>query len=128
MFAALILAAAVATAAPAPAWEPLACIYCDASEARAIGWSFETATASHGPSAWADYIVPDTLRRRRFASQNECLRALRQTLPVAHETDDTGQITTRRHQRDHITETQTIPGSQTGTTLYGCFQHLAAVG
>jgi len=131
MFSPLIFAAAVASAAPAPAWEPLACIYCDASEARSIGWSYEAALAAPHSSlgGWDGFIVPEALRGERFATQRQCLAALRRALPaVSHEVDDVGQITTREHRRDHVSETQTIPNVQTATTVFGCFQHAQPIG
>ncbi len=126
MIAALVLSALVSSASPAPAWEPLACLYCEADEARSMGWSYERAQAGDDRTGWRDYIVPDEVRRHRFATQRECLRALRRALPVAdHETDEAGQITTRTHLRDHVSESQSIPGVQSATALYGCFEHRA---
>jgi hypothetical protein len=126
----LILAATVAAAspAPAPAWEPLACIYCEPDEARAAGWSFEAAMRTDTPARWRDYILPDALRGQRYATQRQCLAALRRALPVVtDEWDDAGQITTRRHRRDHVEEHQSIPGVQSASALFGCFEHAQAV-
>lgn len=131
MLAAVILSATLATAEPAqpPAWEALACTYCTVDGARVSGWSFDAARSERGPRAWADYTVPETMRGQRFATQRQCLAALRRSLPaVTAQTDARGQITTRRHRRDHITETQDIPGAQSGSALYGCFQHAQPIG
>lgn len=122
----LAFTAALAAAQPAaaPAWEPLACIHCEADAARASGWSYEAALADDTHRSWRDYVVPDALRGHRFATQRQCLRALRQALPaVQGAEDERGQITTREHRRDVISETQTLPGVQSASGLYGCFQH-----
>jgi len=78
---------------------------------------------------WRRAIELDIVEAR-FASQQECLHAIRRALPAGQESDDYGQITQTTHARDHVERMQYFypPPTPVDVTMFACFQEAPRVG